>query len=146
MGGLASFVCIVTTTFTFAFYSLTTNLQTAVHSNTATQTLSQEYGLGEWVWLWMARPPIHIPPPLLLSRPLHVLHFVQLLISYLLLDLLQFLWDNPNGLLRVRVVEIGPPRVTLVFLPHTLCQQQLQGEGKGHGGVKGHDGVKVTRM
>ena len=30
MGGLASFVCIVTTTFTFAFYSLTTNLKNSV--------------------------------------------------------------------------------------------------------------------
>ena len=34
MGGLASFVCIVTTTMAFAFYSLTTNLLNSVPSPT----------------------------------------------------------------------------------------------------------------
>ena len=34
MEGLASFVCIVTTAFTFAFYSLTTNLKNSVDTST----------------------------------------------------------------------------------------------------------------
>ena len=49
MGGLASFVCIVTTTLTFAFYSLTTNLQNSVQGTVikVTGPLSYEVQLLE---------------------------------------------------------------------------------------------------
>ena len=55
--GLASFVCIVTTTLTFAFYSLTTNLQNSVQSfaESLQQRMFQTglYSCGPGLLFWL---------------------------------------------------------------------------------------------
>ena len=61
----------------------------------------------------------------------NVLGLVSLLFSDLVLELFQLLRDDPDRLLGVGVVEVGTTRVTLVLLPETGSQQQLQADQEG---------------
>ncbi len=75
------------------------------------------------------RVEFHFPlptsaPPLKVHTPSLLFFFF---LCYLLLELLQFLRNDPDGVLGFRVVEVRPPRITLVLLPGTLGQEELWG-------------------
>ena len=58
----------------------------------------------------------------------------------LTLELLQLLGCGPGGLLGLRVVVVGPPRVALVLLPLALGEKHLVGGRRRRGKERGGEG------